>query len=451
MRNETAESLSAAMATGALTSAALVERCLLRAAAAEPALQAFVSLFGEHALAQARALDEERSRGKVRGALHGIPVVLKDLIDVARQRTTGGSRLYADNFARADAAIVQRLLAAGMVILGKTQLVELAYGGWGTNAVMGTPRNPWDLDIHRAPGGSSSGAAVAVAAGIAPLAIGTDTGGSVRIPAALCGVVGLKTTAGQMSRDGVMLLSPTLDTLGPVTRTVRDAQLVYGDMLGAARLPAVALPATPRIGILSPGEIGDIDADVRSAYADASRRLEDMGASLIEFSFGRSLDSYVQPVSVIIGHEGWQAHGTRILGNPESMDSHVRARFLDGQRVPAEHYHATLRERSADQAAILEALGPLDAVLTPTTPIPAPPLAAIDEQALPLSRFTRGVNYLGLCALAIPAGLTAAGLPVSIQLIGRPGMEMTLLAIGGAFEDRRGPFPEPDLSRLNLP
>jgi aspartyl-tRNA(Asn)/glutamyl-tRNA(Gln) amidotransferase subunit A len=455
MTVESIEALATALGRGEFTSETLVQRLLDRTAVADPVLHAFTSVFAEHALHQARALDGERARGTVRSPLHGIPLVLKDVVNVARQRTTGGSRLYEDNFARADAEIVRRLIGAGAVVLGKTHLVELAFGGWGTNAVMGTPRNPWDLATHRAPGGSSSGAAVAVAAGLAPAAIGTDTGGSVRIPAALCGVVGLKTTAGQMPRDGVMLLSESLDTIGLITRSVRDAALVYtalasaGPALAATR-PA-ALPANPRIGMLASRDIADVEADVMAGYDSAAGHLSDLGALLAGFSFGQPLDSTVERMGIIIAHEGWQAHGLRILQDPAIMDPHVRARFLQGQRIPIAQYRAARRDQAASQQAIHKALERFDAVLTPTTPIPAPPLADIDENALPLSRYTRVVNYLGLCALAVPAGLGASNLPVSIQLIGRPGSEPMLLALGEALEERRGPFPSPDLAALGLP
>jgi aspartyl-tRNA(Asn)/glutamyl-tRNA(Gln) amidotransferase subunit A len=451
MCTETAKSLAAAIARGDLTSTAVVETFLARAAAADPYLHAFIAIYGEHARVSARALDAERTRGVIRGPLHGVPVVLKDLIDVAGQPTTAGSRLYARAFAAADAALTRRLLAAGMVILGKTQMVEMAYGGWGTHAVMGTPRNPWDLATHRVPGGSSSGAAVAVAAGLAPLAIGTDTGGSVRIPAALCGLVGLRTTAGQVPYDGVMQLSPTLDTLGPLAKTVSDLALLYEVMTGRHPQLTTALPRALRIGILGAADLGNIDGDVRAAFEGAQRSLLGMGAALTEISFGSLPEDFVEPMSVIIGYEGWRIHGLRILGNPAAMDPHVRARFLAGQRVTATRYQAVMRERAAAQVAALATLRDVDAVLTPTTPFPAPALADVEEDALPLSRFTRWVGYLGLCALSVPAGLSSGGLPVAIQLVGRPGTEATLLAIARAFEQARGPSPQPDLSALGLP
>jgi len=452
MLPETIEGLAAALRRDETTSEALVRRALARAEAAQPALGAFAALAGERALSQARAADAERRRGQHRGPLHGIPLAVKDVVDLARLPTTGGSRLYAGNFAARDAAIVTRLLAAGAVVLGKTRMVELGFGGWGTHALEVTPRNPWDLAHHRVPGGSSSGSAVAVAARLVPGAIGTDTGGSVRIPAALCGLVGLKTTAGAVPRDGVMLLSPTLDTVGPLALTVGDAALLHAVLSGAPPPRPAAPPPRPRVGILTAGDVDDVEADVVAGYDDAIGWLADAGASLAEFSFAEALDDYVERMHVIIGHEGWNAHGLRILqAEPGSMDPHVRARFLAGQKIGAARYEAALRERTGALAAAAGALAGFDAVLTPATPMAAPLLAAVDEGQLPLSRYTRVVNYLGLCALVVPVALGAAGLPVAVQLVGRAGSEERLLALGALLEARRGPFPGPDLGALALP
>jgi aspartyl-tRNA(Asn)/glutamyl-tRNA(Gln) amidotransferase subunit A len=452
MTPETIEGLATALRRGELTSEALVGRAIARATAAEPVLGAFVAVAGEHALAQARAADAERRSGLDRGPLHGIPVAVKDVIDVARLPTTGGSRLYERNFAAADAAVVTRLIAAGAVILGKTRLVELGYGGWGTNSVAGTPRNPWDLARHRAPGGSSSGSAVAVSARLVPAALGTDTGGSVRIPAALCGVVGLRTSAGSVPLDGVMPLSRTLDTVGPLALTVRDAAVVHAALTGAPPPRPGPPPARPRVGILTAGDVDDVDADVLAGYDDAIGWLAGAGASLAEFGFAEGLDTYVERMHPIIGHEAWGAHGLRILqAGADVMDPPVRARFLAGQRVTPPRYRDALRERTGAAAQAAAALAGFDAVLTPATPITAPPLEDVDEDALPLSRYTRVVSYLGLCALAVPAGLGSNGMPVAVQLVGRAGTEERLLALGAALEAQRGPFPAPDLAALGLP
>lgn len=459
MSTPTLQQLSERMRRGELTSATLTERLLARAHAAEAVLHAFTAIYAEHAMAQARALDAERARGRVRGALHGIPLALKDVFDIARQRTTGGSLLYAERFAAADAAVVKRLLDAGAVILGKTRLAELAFGGWGTNAATGTPRNPWDLGRRRAPGGSSSGAAVAVAAGIVPAALGTDTGGSVRIPAALCGVVGLKTTAGQIPRDGTMLLSPTLDTVGPIASTVADVALLHAALTGSEPPDHrniegsidMARTQRVRVGVLSARELEDVDADVLEGCEDMARHLSELGAALSEVALPERLDAYVERMSTIIGYEGWQAHGLRILQNPDVMDPHVRERFLAGQRVTPSRYRAVLEDQAAAQAAMRTALERFDVLLTPATPLPAPLLDDVDEAALPLSRYTRAINYLGLCALALPSRLSAAGLPVGVQLVGKPHAEPLLLALGAALEAARGPFPVPNLTALGLP
>ncbi len=442
------QALSTALSGGALSSVELVRACLSRAAAAQPALHAFTELYTEEALQQARGLDEERARGTVRSALHGIPVALKDAIDVAGHLTACGSLLYEDNRAGADAALVRRLKAAGMVIIGKTQMVEMAFGGWGTNLVMGTPRNPWDLGCHRVPGGSSSASAVALPAGLVPAAIGTDTGGSVRIPAALCGVVGLRTSSGSIPREGVVLLSETLDTVGPMARTAGGAALLHAALGGSLPVPP---PRRPRIGILTGHAVDEVEAGVLAGYERSIGHLADLGAKLAEFSFPDTLEDIAERIGVIIAHEGWQAHGRRILQGSRRMDPHVRGRFLAGQRITLAHYRAALQERAAAQALIRRSLQKYDALLTPATPIAAPPLSEVNENALTLSRYTRVVSYFGLCALSLPAAVTPAGLPVGVQLIGPPGTEATLLALARALEARRGPFPAPDLAALGLP
>lgn len=448
--SDTIVALGAAMDRGDIDSSTLVQRLLARIERAEPVLHAFTRVLGEHALAQARELDAERRAGRVRGPLHGIPVVLKDVIDMVRLPTTGSSRLYESDFATADAAVVRRLIAAGAILLGKTQMTELSFGAWGTNTVMGTPRNPWSLREVRVPGGSSSGSAVAVAAGLALASVNTDTGGSLRIPAALCGMVGLKATPGLIPMDGVMTLSETLDSMGPITRTVSDAGILHAALTGTPRA-AEALPMQLRIGILTSRDIDAVHTGALDAYDDCLRYLTDMGARLSEFSLGRTLGDYIERFGVIIGYEAWQRHGLRVAQNPELMDPNVRSRFMAGRAVSQSKYHITLQQRNDSRAEIISILSSFDALLTPTTPMAAPLLSAADENSVTLSRYTRIANYLGLCALSLPARLSAEGLPVAVQLIGKPGRESLLLAIGEELEQRRGPFPAPDLGPLGLP
>src|SRR3954462_1697915 len=234
--------LAARLASGDLTSSQLVECCLQRIGRLDEKYHAFIEVYADEARAAAAAADRESKARKARGPLHGIPIALKDLIDVAGKRTTGGSMFWRERVSPVTATIAQKLTDAGMITLGKTHMVEFAFGAWGTNQTMGTPWNPWDKAMARSPGGSSSGSGVAVAAALAPAALGSDTGGSVRIPASLCGIVGLKTTVGRVSNYGTLRLSETLDTLGPMTRDVEDAALLFNAMHGFDPKDSTTLP-----------------------------------------------------------------------------------------------------------------------------------------------------------------------------------------------------------------
>src|SRR5437588_1670062 len=222
----TVSELSSAFARRALSPVDVVDVLLGRIEKLNPTLHAFIDVYAADARLAAEAADRAIRSGHAVGPLHGVPIALKDLVDLEGRITTGGSKVWAERVSPVTATLAERLIAAGMIVLGKTHTAELATGSWGTNTHLGTPRNPWDLSGHRTPGGSSSGSGVAVAAGLAPVAIGTDTGGSVRIPAAWNGIVGLKVTAGRISTYGVLPLSFTLDTPGPLARTVEDAALI---------------------------------------------------------------------------------------------------------------------------------------------------------------------------------------------------------------------------------
>lgn len=429
----------------------MLEHCLQRIAVADPVLQSFQFVLADNALATAPEHQAEHSPGTPAGSLRGVPVALKDNIDVAGMPTTGGSRLYADRQPVVDAPVVTRLRAAGMLVLGKTRMQELAFGGWGTNAVFGTPRNPYDLRVHRVPGGSSSGSAVAVAARLVPMAVGTDTGGSVRIPAALCGIVGLKTTLGQIPRAGILPLARSLDTVGPMTTSVADAELLYTVLAGAdAGCAGRPNDAPLRVGLLPGAELSGCDADVLAALDGAARVLRERGAAFQEVSLGASFESLVEKNGILIAAEGWQEHGARIAGHEVLMDPAVLKRFLRGRNLAAGDYVTALRDQLDAQDRAAGLLDGLDAVLTPTVPMPAIPVADVREDELPLNRFTRAVNYLGLCALTVPAGLSSAGLPLGVQLIGLPDTERRLLYLGQLLEDGLGRLPPPDLMALGL-
>ena len=237
--------LATEIATQRLSPITVVEAFLARIAAHDPKLHAFVEIYGDEARLAAEAADKAIRSGHAVGPLHGVPIALKDLIDIEGRITTGGSRVWRERRSPATATIARRFFAAGMIVLGKTHTVEFAMGGWGTNQHCGTPWNPWDPAVPRTPGGSSSGSGVAVAAGFAPWAIGTDTGGSVRLPASWCGLSGLKTTIGRVSTYGILPLSPTLDTPGPMARSVEDAALLFSVMQGPDPLDRLTLSAPP--------------------------------------------------------------------------------------------------------------------------------------------------------------------------------------------------------------
>lgn len=427
---------------------ARVQALLSRIAEFGGRLNCFTQVCAEAALAAAAERDQRQARGLPCGPLHGLIVVYKDVVDLAGQTTTAGSRVLARRATRT-AVIVRRLEAAGAITLAKTQLVEGAFGGWGTNATLGTPWNPWDTRRHRVPGGSSSGSAVALAAGLAEAAIGTDTGGSVRIPAALCGVVGFK-PAGAIPRSGIVLLSESLDTVGPLALSVAEAAQVYAVLAGRTPPPLANGLQGVRIGYLSGAALDGMEADVAAAYSSTLVQLAGRGAQLRPFAFPESCDAYVDKNGVLIGYEGWRRHGARIQGATESMDPFVQARFLAGSRIDHATYLAARRQRRRDQRVMEASLDGVDALITPTTPITAVLVADVDEGRLPLSRYTRMVSYLGLCALAVPAGLDRNGLPISVQWIGRAGDEDRILSLGAAYEQLRGEFPRPDLRAFGV-
>jgi aspartyl-tRNA(Asn)/glutamyl-tRNA(Gln) amidotransferase subunit A len=443
--------LSGLLARGEATSRAIVTACLDRIEALDGKLHAFVDVYRDEALACAEAADLERRAGMVRGPLHGLPIALKDLLHIEGRQTTAGSKSWLGRKSGHTATVVARLLAAGMVPLGKTHMVEFAFGGWGRNAPMGAPWNPWDPATHRVAGGSSSGSAVAVAAGLAPAAIGSDTGGSIRIPAALCGLTGLKTTYGLISLHGAVPLSTTLDSIGPLSRTVEDAALLTAVMAGPDPLDPATLGA-PRFDIEAAID-GDADvrglritclpaaqlpattsADVRDAYSRTIALLREMGARVDEERFPLDFEDMMVRNGKLIAAEAYAVHRAYIEDPALPIDPWVRKRTLGGKAISAADYIDELAQRRRAAAQFAAWMRGRDALLTPTLPITAVPVADVDEATTPLATFTRAANYLGACALSLPAGLSAAGLPLGIQFIGAPFTEAMLIRIGRALQ-----------------
>jgi aspartyl-tRNA(Asn)/glutamyl-tRNA(Gln) amidotransferase subunit A len=453
--------LAARLAAGELTSAQLVECYLQRIRRFDDKYHAFVEVYADEARAAAAAADRELKAGKARGPLHGIPIALKDLIDVAGKRTTGGSMYWRERISPVTATVAQRLSDAGMITLGKTHMVEFAFGAWGTNQTMGTPWNPWDLETPRTPGGSSSGSGVAVAAALAPAAIGSDTGGSVRIPASLCGIVGLKTTVGRVSNYGTLRLSETLDTLGPMTRDVEDAALLFDAMHGfdphdAQTLPHAQVDALKelkagiqgmRFAVLPDAALGTLDPAVAGAFEQALEVLRGLGARVETLELPHSYLRLAEIVGKIISAEGYALHREWIDRDDLPFDHDVRNRIRWAKGLSAADYIEVMKERKVMQRDADAMLREYAALLMPTTPLPAIPLSAVDQGKAPMSLLTRPINLLDMCALAVPCGFTGDGLPVSLQICGRGYDEAGILRIGWAYENatewHRGRPPAP--------
>jgi aspartyl-tRNA(Asn)/glutamyl-tRNA(Gln) amidotransferase subunit A len=428
----TVAELSRAYGEGTLSPVDVVDTLLERIRKRDPALHAFIAVYEADARLAAEAAHKAiRARHRV-GPLHGVPVGLKDLVDLEGRVTTGGSKVWAQRVSPVTATLAERLIGAGMIVLGKTHTVEFAMGSFGTNTHLGTPRNPWDLAVHRTPGGSSSGSAVAVAAGLAPAAIGTDTGGSVRLPAAWCGIVGLKVTAGRISTYGVLPLSSTLDTPGPMTRSVEDAALLFRVLNGPDPRDPQTL-AWPPSDPMPDAERKDVAADVLAAYDAAVDTLARLGARIVRPALPRGFRDYGAATGRIIAAEGYRFVGNLVDDMSLPVDPHIRPRIQPGRDISALDYQRTLAEREQHKREFAEALADTDALLTPTGQTAAIPIDRVD-QSTTAAYFTRAGNYLGLCGLAVPNGFTADGLPTSLQILCAPGDETTALRIGWAYE-----------------
>jgi aspartyl-tRNA(Asn)/glutamyl-tRNA(Gln) amidotransferase subunit A len=440
--------LTSLIPAGRLSPVDLVEDCLSRIERLEPKLQAFVEVYAADARLAAEAADKAIRSGHAVGPLHGIPIALKDLVEIEGKVATGGSAVWRDRRARRTATLARRLIAAGMVVIGKTHTVEFAYGGWGTNQHMGTPRNPWDPAEARTPGGSSSGSGVAVAARLVPCAVGTDTGGSVRLPAAWCGVTGLKTTVGRISTHGVLPLSPTLDTPGPMARTVEDAAILLQVLQGADPLDPKTLgghDAEPMPGLrrgvkglrlarMPEAERGGVDPEVLAAYDRSIETLRELGAEILDLSLPHGFADLGALNGRIMSAEAYALVGELADNNELPLDEAVRPRIRAGAAISSRDYLHALAERERLKMDFAAAMEGVDAVLTPVAMTPAVRLGDVDQSTTP-ALLTRWVNLLDLCGLAVPNGFTAGGLPTSLQVVCRGWDEATALRIGWAYQD----------------
>ncbi|MFC7335212.1 amidase [Rhodocista pekingensis] len=421
-----------------------VEAQLARIVRLDGKLKAFALTLPE--TAREAAWRQEREPGT--GPLAGRTLAVKDLIDLRGVPTSAGARTPVVEEATATAGALDRLLRAGMIPLGKAATVELAFGTWGINRATGTPRNPWDMTVARVPGGSSSGSAVAVAAGLADTALGSDTGGSIRIPCALNGISGIKTTVGRVSRAGVVPLSPTLDTVGPMAWTVAEAAAMLEAMTGAdpadpatldrpgfGAAGALAQPVRGcRLAVLGDADLASVADPVGSAYLEALSVLEKQGARLHEVRPAVAPGACVEPTGRLIGAEGWRRWADRVERFAPEMDPGTLARLQAAASSTDAEHARLLAARAADQGRFHAWMQDFDALLTPTVPIPAPALDTADETTLPFSTFTRMANWLDLPAVALPCGQSGEGLPVSLQVLALPWGEAAAVAVAHAFQ-----------------
>ncbi len=444
--------LARGLRSGEFSSLELTRHFLQRIERIDRKLGAYAAVYADEALAAAEAADRIRGSGWPVGPLHGLPVAIKDLCDIEGKIGAVGCKAWANRRGTTTATVVERLRAAGMVLLGKTQMVEFAFGGYGTNPLCGTPWNPWDLATHRVPGGSSSGSGVAVAAGLAPAAIGSDTGGSVRIPAAFNGIVGLKPTFGRISLHGCFPLSTTLDSIGPLTRTVADAAMLLAALSGpdardpgTHQVPFFSLPDLEslnvkgmRVATLPLRQLpGTLDPEVLGASIEAARVLRALGVSVEEREFPFSFDELAVRNGQLIAAEGYAVHRAYIEDDGVAIGPAVRARMIAGKNVSGADYIAARENQRQAIARFAEWMEGIDALLTPAAPTPAIPVAEVDEKLTPAT-FTRAGNYVGACGLSLPAGFSVGNLPIGVQLLGKSCGESALLRLGAAFERKTG-------------
>ena len=443
--------LSKQLAARKLSPVELTDAFLARIAAQDPRLHAFVEVHADEARMAARAAEAAIGSGHAVGPLHGIPIALKDLVELEGRVVTGGCEAWLQRRATRTATLAQKVIAQGMIVLGKTHTVEFAMGGWGTNTRRGTPWNPWDRERQRTPGGSSSGSGVAVAAGLAPWAVGTDTGGSVRLPASWCGITGLKTTIGRISTHGVLPLSPTLDTPGPMARNVEDTALLYAVMQGADPLDPLTrgLPYTDPMPTLRRGVRGlrlarmpeverqHASADVLAAYDRSLAEMERLGAEIVDVKLPFLFADVAAFNLRIMAAESYAMLHELIDDENTPLDPHVRPRIAAGRTVTAQAYIEALQMRNVMKQQYAQALDGVDALLTPTTMTTAVPLDEVDQSKAP-AHYTRFANYLDLCALALPNGIAPDGLPTSLQVVCRANDEAMALRIGWACQEAGG-------------
>ncbi|WP_459614172.1 amidase [Bordetella sp. 2513F-2] len=435
---------SQALVEGRTSSIELTEAALARAT--DPAgegSRVYTRLYADRALAAARASDTLRAAGLARSAIDGLPISIKDLFDVAGETTLAGSvARQGEPEATAHAVVVQRLMAAGAVITGRTNMTEFAYSGLGLNPHYGTPRNPWDRATGRIPGGSSSGAAVSVADGMAAAAIGSDTGGSVRIPAALCGLAGFKPTARRVSMEGVLPLSVNLDSIGPLAPSVRCCAALDAVLSGEGQPVAPAVLRGLRLAIPTTLALDDLDPHVAASFSAAAARLSAAGAQVDEIEVPEFLQlAGINAKGGFTAAEAWAWHRDLIARAGERYDPRVVSRIRRGEAMSAADWIELVAARQAWIAAVERRIAGYDALILPTVPVVAPEIAPLEASDalygstnLLVLRNPTLINFLDGCALSVPCH-EAGTAPAGLMIAGAAGTDRRILAIGMAVED----------------
>jgi len=421
----------------------------------DPRLKSFLQLTPERALVEARQAEQAWLKRDDPGPLCGVPYAVKDLFDVRGVPTTAGTRLRKNAVARSDSWAVQRLTRAGMVLIGKTQTVQFAYGGVGINHDQGTPLNPWKEEPH-VPGGSSSGSAVAVASGLVPAALGTDTGGSVRIPASLCGLVGLKTTVGRVGRSGVYPLSFRLDSIGPLTRSVEDAALIGRGLQGIDPDDEATrqVPANDWISVLKMGLGGfrlglvenvffdQADREVEASVRESRIIFRSAGAVVESLDLPEAAEIIQNPYTPLItAAEACVVNNDFLERHFDELDPVIAQRLIKGRKLSAVDYLSTWKHWEGLRGRVRQRLQGLDAMIVPTTPLPSAPLEVVDQSLESYydynARYLRNTfigNILNFCAVSLPCGFTRRGLPIGLMIYAQPFEEALALRIAYAYE-----------------
>ena len=443
---QTIAQLSGALKARDITAEAVLDRCLHRIAERNPTINAFITVLEAGARAQAREADREMAAGHYRGPLHGVPISIKDLFDVRGSATTAASRVRKNHVARSDAPSIARLRDAGAVFVGKTNLHEFAFGTTNEESAFGPARHP--LDPSRSPGGSSGGSAASVADGMCFASMGTDTGGSIRIPAAACGLVGLKPTLGELTTDGVVPLSTTMDHIGPLCRSVEDAGIVYDVLRGATR-DQVSSPGNPRalkLGIPRDYFLTLLDPQVAHAFDNACEHLRDADVELEDVSVPHVGDITAIYLHIVLT-EAAAYHAKTLERQPDDYSPGVRLRLEMGRYVLAEDYARALRGRDMLMREINVTLEGRDGLFLPAMAIPAPKIGAatvrvggVEEPVRNMMlRCTQTFNVTGHPAITIPCGNTSEGLPIGAQVVGALGGTPALLRLARTIESYLGP------------